>query len=64
MGPPLAILWFGDTGAPKLADESIVAMPASYDPEMNCIPRAQAWMAEKKEITVPDWIRRFPDPAS
>lgn len=31
-------LWFGDANARELAEESIAAIAASYDPEMNCIP--------------------------
>ncbi|SEL40867.1 glucuronyl hydrolase [Nitrosovibrio tenuis] len=37
-GAALGSLWFGDAGAQKLAAESIVAIGASYDPEMDCIP--------------------------
>jgi unsaturated chondroitin disaccharide hydrolase len=37
-GASLGDSWFGDASAHKYAAESIVAMGASYDPEMNCIP--------------------------
>jgi unsaturated chondroitin disaccharide hydrolase len=37
-GAALGDLWFGDIHAHALTRESIVAIAASYDPEMNCIP--------------------------
>jgi len=37
-GASLGDLWFGDANARKLAAEATVAIGASYDPEMNCIP--------------------------
>ncbi len=37
-GASLGDLWFGDENAHKLVEESIAAIAASYDPEMNCIP--------------------------
>jgi unsaturated chondroitin disaccharide hydrolase len=37
-GASLGDLWFGDTSARELAAEATVAIAASYDPEMNCIP--------------------------
>ena len=37
-GASLGNLWFGDANARKLAAEATVAIGASYDPEMNCIP--------------------------
>ncbi len=37
-GASLGDLWFGDANARKLAAESVVAIGASYDPEIDCIP--------------------------
>lgn len=37
-GASLGDLWFGDENVRKLVEESIAAIAASYDPEMNCIP--------------------------
>jgi unsaturated chondroitin disaccharide hydrolase len=37
-GASLGDSWFGDASARKLVQESIVAIAAFYDPEMNCIP--------------------------
>ncbi len=37
-GASLGDLWFGDASARNLAAESIVAIGASYDPEIDCIP--------------------------
>ncbi|SOD41131.1 glucuronyl hydrolase [Nitrosovibrio sp. Nv4] len=31
-------LWFGDVNARELAEKSVTAIAASYDPETNCIP--------------------------
>jgi unsaturated chondroitin disaccharide hydrolase len=37
-GASLGDRWFGDINAHALMRESIVAIAASYDPEMNCVP--------------------------
>lgn len=41
-GAALGDFWFGNATARKLVEESIVAIAASYDPEMNCIPLGTA----------------------
>jgi unsaturated chondroitin disaccharide hydrolase len=41
-GASLGDLWFGDDRAHELATESIIAIAATYDPEIRCIPLGTA----------------------